>query len=308
MFGYVTVAKSQLSEKDYKTFCAYYCGLCRAIGRECSQLSRLGLSYDITFLAIVLSSVIGKEPETVSHRCAVHPTKKRLSVVNDMAVDYAAAMGTMLTYLKLEDDLRDEHSLKAAAGMAAMRSGYRRSCRRYQPEADMIRGQLAELSRLEKDGCDSIDETAEAFAKILENMFTPGFIEEDTLRRSLAWLGYNLGRWIYIMDAYNDMDSDMKEGSYNPLLAGGKSPEYYRGEAAREIELSLTFTLENIASAFELIDLGGNKNIIGRIIYTCLKQKQKAVLSGEAAVMDNRCLLRGTTNGSGSRLRRNEGK
>ncbi len=291
MFGYVTAAKNQLGEEDYKTFCAYYCGLCRAMGRECSQLSRLGLSYDITFLALVLSSALGGEHEFAYRRCAAHPLKKRRSAVNDRAVDYAAAMGAMLTYRKLDDDRRDDRSLKAAAGLAALRRGYRRACGKYPQEEAMIRRQLEKLSALEEAGCGLIDETADAFAKILEHMFSPCFIDDDGARRALAWLGYNLGRWIYIMDAYNDMERDMEEGSYNPLLAGGKTPDFYRGGAAEEIELSLTFTLENIASAFELIELGENKRVIGKMIYTCLKQKQRAVLAGEDVSAEKGCFF-----------------
>ena len=281
MFGYVTVAKNQLTEDEYKMFCAYYCGVCRATAAQGSQAARLALSYDITFLAIVLSSVLDGAPQTVSKGCAAHPIKKRESVLNDPAVDYAAAVGVLLSYLKLADDRRDDRSFKAAAGMAVMHSAYRRAGKRYGAESDMIKWQLDILSSLEESGCGSVDETADAFAKILEGLFTPPFIEDEPTRRALAWLGYNLGRWIYIIDAYNDMDRDFGEGAYNPFLAGGKTPQEQKG--LPETELSLTFTLENIASAFELIDFKKNKSIIGKMIYTSLKAKQRSVLSGEDA-------------------------
>ena len=201
--------------------------------------------------------------------------------MNDPAVDYAAAVGVLLSYLKLADDRHDDRSFKAAAGMAFMHSAYRRAEKRYGAEADMIKQQLDILSSLEENRCGSVDETADAFAKILEGLFTPPFIKDEPTRRALAWLGYNLGRWIYIIDAYNDMDRDFEKESYNPFLAEGKTPREQKERP--ETELSLTFTLENIASAFELIDFKKNKSIIGKMIYTSLKAKQRSVLSGEDA-------------------------
>lgn len=293
MFGYVTVAKNQLTEEEYKTFCAYYCGVCRAMGSQGSQVSRLGLSYDITFLALVLSSVIGDDTETAEKRCLAHPLGKRCTVINDKAVEYAAAVGVMLDYLKLADDFHDERSVIAAAGMLFMHSGYRRAGKKLAAETELIKHGLGRLSALEAENCGSVDETADAFAKILEGLFTPDFIADEAQRRILAWLGYNLGRWIYIIDAYNDMEDDDRDGAYNPFLAGGKTPEEQKSSG--DNELSLTLTLSNIASAFELLELRKNRSIIGKMIYTSLKQKQLSVLAGEddgAAGRYSRCFVK----------------
>ena len=106
-------------------------------------------------------------------------------------------------------------------------------------------------------------------------------------------MGYNLGRWIYILDAYNDAEEDSKSGAYNPFLAGGAvSLEELKGSRKESIELGLTFTLENIASAFELINFKRNKSIVGKIIYTSLKQKQRLVLSGAEQENKRKCLNR----------------
>lgn len=281
MFGYITVPKGLLSEEEYDAFTSYYCGVCKAMGKRASQISRLGLSYDITFLAIVLSGVYGNDSEAVCERCIVHPMKKRSCIKNDTVTDYAASVGVLLSYLKLADDWHDEKSIKALLGMAVFRSGYKRVMKKYPDEIKYIKKQLDELSRLEKENCKSIDETADSFAKILEYLCTPEFIKEEAVRRILAWFGYNLGRWIYIIDAFNDIDDDKKSGSYNPLLASGVQS---KEECAAYLEESLTFTLENMASAFELIDFKKNKSIIGKMIYTSLKQKQKMILEGITAV------------------------
>lgn len=278
MFGYVTVSKNQLTEDEYSTFCAYYCGVCKATGKKASQLCRMGLSYDITFLAIVLSALSADASEVFEERCIAHPIKRRGVIKSDDTADYAASVGVLLTYLKMADDWQDERSVKALIGMAAMFMGYRRVKRHYPAVLDKIKKQLDALSMLEKQHCRSVDETADCFAKILKILFVPDFCTDEKLRRALAWFGYNLGRWIYIIDAFNDLEDDIKSGAYNPLKEYG----YHDKETcAAEIELSLTFTLENIASAFELIDFKKNKTIIGKMIYVSLKEKQKSILSGQ---------------------------
>lgn len=277
MFGYVTVSKEHFTEEEFNSFTAYYCGLCKAVGRQASQAARLALSYDITFLSLVLSSVASSDTAKRNESCIAHPIKKRECVVNDRAVDYSAAMGVLLSYLKLKDDWHDDRNLKALFGMALLYPGYRRAVKGFAAKAQLINSQLAALSRLETERCSSIDETADAFAKILEALFTPEFIKDSSERRSLAWLGYNLGRWIYIIDAVNDIEDDKKSRSYNPLLQAGLSD---RCVAADRMEPSLTFTLENISSAFELTHFKQNKTIIGKIIYLSLKNKQKSILDG----------------------------
>lgn len=277
VFGYVTVAKDQLTEEEYETFCAYYCGVCKSAGKYASQASRLGLSYDITFLAIVLSAVTADSTCSPCERCIAHPIKKRKCVHNDKAVDYASAMGVMLDYLKLADDWHDEHSIKALFGILLLLPGYRRVKKNYRAQSELIKKQLDILSRLEEANCDSIDEAADAFAKILEGLFTPDFIENENRRRTLAWFGYNLGRWIYIADAFHDIEKDKKNHSYNPLISAGMTD---KEQCKAALEPSMSFTLENIASAFELTDFKQNKSIIGKIVYTSLKLKQQLILSG----------------------------
>lgn len=277
MFGYVSVNKAHLTEEEYGAFTSYYCGVCRATGDVASHTARLGLSYDITFLALLLGSVFddGEEREI---RCAVHPQKKRRCRVNDKVVDYAAGVGVMLSYLKMLDDWHDDKSIKALMGMAVFRRGYKKVLKTLPCEYEIISRQLRNLSRLEKEKSDSPDDVADAFGKILESLFVPHFVEDMALRRKLQWLGLNLGRWIYLIDAVNDIERDIKKKNYNPFICMGYTS---KDKCAEDMELSLTLNLEGIASAFELIDFKENTNLIGKIIYIGLKEKQQLILKGQ---------------------------
>ncbi len=283
MFGYVTICKNTLSEQGYETFKSYYCGLCKAIGKRCSQSARMGLSYDITFLAIVLSSVNAENAEVKDKKCLLHPTRKNMCVQNDRAIDYSADVGVMLSYLKLLDDWHDDRSIKALFGMAFFYHGVRKAKKRYPSIYNEIRNCLDNLSRLEKERCSEIDETADCFAKILEILFTPDFIKDENTKRTLSWLGYNIGRWIYIIDAYNDLEKDIKKSNYNTFKYkyNGQTFEEIKPLLKEKLKMSLTFTLENASSAYDLLKVYKNKEVLDNIIYHALMMKQNSILGEE---------------------------
>ena len=279
MFGYINATKEQLGEEDYKVFCSYYCGLCKQLGKSCSQMSRLGLSYDITFLFIVLSSVTDIPYEQKEERCIAHPLKK-ISYTSDIRVgDYCAKMAGLLSYEKCLDDWNDEKSLKALLGMIMYRNAYKRAYKSYCDVSAFIKSQLRELSEIEKNNICDIDIAADKFAKILSKLFTPDFIEGETAKRQLEWFGYNIGRWIYIIDAVSDICDDYKKGRYNPLLREGIADiGKYQSEICKKEEFTLTFTLENIASTFDLMKLYKNSGLLKKMVYISLPQKQEQIL------------------------------
>lgn len=298
MFGYVTVYEKLVSEADFAVFKEYYCGLCKAMGRYCSQLTRLGLSYDITFLAIVLSSLNNADSEKEHKSCIAHPFRKRDYVVNDAAVNYAADMGVLLDYYKLLDDWKDERSIKALAGLLLFRVGKKRAFARNRKKSLLINEYLKKLSTLEAAECSSIDECADCFAKILEALFTPDFITDETQIEILKWFGYNIGRWIYVIDALNDMEKDYKSGEYNPFNAGFGGGDYkeYVKKLRLEKDFTLTYTLSNAAAAFDLLDIKRNKSLLEGIIYDCLKTKQLQILNSGEQRKESETLPKGKDN------------
>lgn len=278
MFGYVNIYKDELKIKDYNVFRAYYCGLCRSVGKR-SHAARLALSYDMTFLALLLSALSDEPPQTKLMRCVAHPFHRRASVVCDRAVEYAADMSVLLDYLKLADDARDDKSIKAYIGMLFLWRGAKRTAAKYPRESEKIKEQLARLSSLEDVRCKSIDETADCFAKILETLFVPEFIKDENTRRTLSWLGYNIGRWIYIIDAYADYEKDLKTKSYNPFICA----DVNISEEKELLENSLTYTLASAASSFELLDIKKNGAVLENIIYIGLKNKQDSIFMQRGA-------------------------
>lgn len=279
MFGYVNVLKDELKVKDYMLFRAYYCGLCHALGKNCSESSRLGLSFDMTFLAILLSGLSKESIQTKESMCVAHPLTKRKIVIKDKATDYAANASSILYYNKMKDDWKDDKSIKALLGMLIYRRAYKKASQRYPDLSKSINEKLKELSNFERQGTSEIDLVADCFARITEELFSPDFIGEEN-KRPAAWLGYNIGRWIYVIDAFSDIEKDLKKKSYNPFLAGTKPEDIqkYKKDLAERLDESLTFTLENAASGYNLLKLYKNEEIIKNILFLGLKSRQDSIL------------------------------
>ena len=264
MFGYVNVYKDLLRIRDYNIFRAYYCGLCRQLGKSFNTLTRLGLSYDMTFLAILISSLEEKMPAMKAKRCLVHPFAKRAVAENDYGIEYAADMSVILTYLKLKDDWNDEKSFKSLFRVFYF-FPYKKSASKHAVKFRTIDTCMKELGRLESENCPSPDMAADCFGRLLECVF-----DISGGNRPLAWLGYNIGRYIYLADALSDMADDIKTKSYNPFFAA-YGEKCLSDSVKSSVKDSLLLTLTEISNAYNLLKIRKNKEILDNIIYIGLR-------------------------------------
>lgn len=271
MFGYVNIYKDELKVREFACYRAYYCGLCKQLGKSYNQFTRLGLNYDFTFLALLLDSLDEPEPQIEPYRCLKHAGAKRMMVLNNRAVRYSADMSIVLTYEKLLDDLRDDHSVKAAFVIIPYWFAMRRARRRYGQTISIVRQKLLELAEKEAAHCSSLDEIADVFASLMETIFMVG--GNDNLSR----LGYNIGRFIYILDAYDDREEDGRCGRYNPVTV------QYDGmpdcDIRRAVERSLTFTLAAAAEAYQKLDIKRNQTILENILYMGMRGRMDTILN-----------------------------
>ncbi len=263
MFGYVNAYKDLLRVCDYNVFRGYYCGLCKQLGKSFNQLVRFGLSYDMTFLAILISSLDNGKIELKYQNCIAHPISKRPVIKGDEGILYSADISVILTYMKLKDDWQDEHSFKSLARIAYL-FPMKKCAKKYPEQYRCIRENLLKLSKLENNNCKSLDEVADCFGKLLEGIFN---IHNN---KALAWLGYHTGRFIYITDAYNDIERDIKNNSYNPFVAMyGKNLK--KDDFKAMVVSSLEFTLSEISNAYNLLDIKKNKELLDNIIHLGLR-------------------------------------
>ena len=249
MFGYVKPYIPELRVKEYEFYKSVYCGLCRSMKKHTGGLSRVTLSFDMTFFALVRMALTRTDMQVRRRRCLLHPLRKRPMMDGNEALAYTAAVSAVLCYHKLEDTLADEKGLKrfAARALRPFARRFRRRALRAVPEIDRIAQEaMRALAALEAEKCAVPDMPADVFGAMLGDLLANGL--GGTEARIAREIGLHTGRWVYLTDAACDREADRKSGSYNPfLLAGGEADAFLGGAMAMESEA--------ILRAVELIDL-----------------------------------------------------
>ena len=278
MFGYVRPPLDGLPDDEKDRFRRAYCGLCHALSRR-GTAARWTLNYDFTLLAILLSD---GEDASEPRRCMVHPLHPRPCLSLTDALELAADESLILAYWQLRDHVDDNGPVRripfrAASGI--LREAYQ-SAAEARPDFDRhTQAQLDILRNLERENCPSLDAPADAFALILREAARE--VEPSPRRRVLERIFYHLGRWVYLIDAADDLKKDTASGNYNPVaLRYALSDGVWTDTARREFARTLDHSIHAMTTAFELWDFGAWKPLLERIFYAGLFQVGHAVLDG----------------------------
>lgn len=280
MFGYVRPPLQDLPQEETERFRRIYCGLCHTLGQRCGTAARFILNYDFTYLAILLSA--GREGARHTARCIAHPVHGRTYLESDAAMETAADESVILAYWQLRDGVADHdwfHSLKYRGLSDLLEPAYRRAAAARPRFDESTRRQLRLLAELEAEKCDSLDRAADAFAALLSGAAQE--VDEPVRRRVLEQLLYHLGRWVYLVDAADDLKKDTASGNYNPVaLRFGLTDGAWTPEARREFAATLDHSIHMMTTAFELWDFGVWTPILETTLYNGLFRVGKAVLDG----------------------------
>ena len=278
MFGYVRPVLNLLPEEERSRYKSAYCGLCHAMGARYGFFARFTLNYDFAFLAILFTD--GGD-ELQCRRCPAHPFRKGRMCTCGRGMDAAADASMILTWQKLRDDVLDSgwwKGLPARLLCLFFSRAYRRAKKAMPAFARQAETSLEALRELEKERSGQLDRAADAFARILMTAAPEG--AEETRRRVLEQMLYHVGRWIYLVDAWDDLKEDRAHGRYNPLDArfGGCAEEH------REyLSASMKHSLKLAVSAGNLWDFGEWSAVVEHMLYTGLPAVQEAVLNGRWA-------------------------
>lgn len=258
MFGYVCGNPKLMTEEEMLRYRSAYCGLCRCIGNRHGQLTRLSLTYDMTFLALFLSAMY--EPEETKERfwCPLHPKGKHGSLITPYT-QYAADMNVLLAYLNCRDNWTDDRSVAALGESLVFRRGYRQAMQRYPRQADVIRREMDTLTTLERERCANPDLPANCFGRLLGELFVPN--EHDHFADDLRSFGFFLGKFIYLYDACMDYEADKKKGRYNPLALS--FPQPLTEDAAKAL---LTVYISECVRVFNRLPIVQDSVIIQNIL------------------------------------------
>ena len=279
MFGYIAINKAEMKFKDYDVYHSYYCGLCKRL-KECYGIrGQVTLSFDMTFLIVLLTGLYEPETRTDVENCIAHPFKKHTARTNQFT-DYAAAVNLILTYYKCKDDWEDDRNRRKYISARLLRSQMRQLQKEYPAKMAAVSSNLRKLTALEQKNEQNIDLMAGLFGNIMAELYA---YRKDEWESSLRKIGFFLGKFIYLMDAYEDVEHDIQSDNYNPFRdAYQNQPDF--AENSRKL---MTLMMAECSREFEKLPILLHIDILRNILYSGVwcryyKIAQEKHLSNEA--------------------------
>lgn len=259
MFGYVVMNKPEIRFKDFDLYRSFYCGLCRELREKYGISGQITLTYDMTFVVVLLSALYEPPTQKGTTRCVIHPVCRQ-PVRKNAATEYGADMNVLLTYYKCMDDWEDEKKFAALGYGKILQRKNNRLSSRYPEKAEKIRKLLEKLSQMEKAGETDIDKMSGCFGQIMEEIFA---WKKDAWEDSLRRMGFYLGKFIYILDAYDDVEKDVKNGNYNPF-----AEKYIMKGFDEQVRQLLIMMMAQTCREFEKLPIIKYTDILRNILYS----------------------------------------
>lgn len=285
MFGYVKPCRLELKVKDYEKFKAYYCGLCHSIKNLYGNLPRVALNYDMTFLAILLDGLNNEKIDSVPFNCAIHPLKKRILIKDNKALEFAAHMNVILSYYKMLDDVNDDNSIKSKISYNVFKIYINKYVKDLNEITLDICFYLRELSINESSKTiETLDELSHPFNHLTGLIMAYYYKDNADIKNHLYNIGYNLGKWIYIIDAYDDLEKDMKANKFNALANlynnDNLSFEQFKEYIRPKVEFILLSCGNQSFESCQNLNFYKNKDLIYNILSLGIMEQTHNVLRG----------------------------
>ncbi|MCM1026635.1 MAG: DUF5685 family protein [Roseburia sp.] len=268
MFGYIIINKAEMKFKEFDVYQSFYCGICRDLKRKYGALGQISLSYDMTFLAILLTGLYDSETTEGSCKCLAHPFEKH-ATRNNLFTEYAADMNVLFSYYKCRDDWEDEKKLWKLIYGKLLEGRTGKGLQTYAEKIKRIRMLMQDFSEAEASERADIDTLAGLFGKVMAEIVTP---REDEWSENLRALGFFLGKFVYLCDAYEDVEKDIRKGNVNPLKRRYESPDF-----EEECKTILTMMMSECCREFEKLPILENVEILRNILYSGVWCRYEAV-------------------------------
>jgi len=286
MFGYVRTDTPYLYIKDDRLYRAMYCGVCKGIAQTSGNAARMGLSYDVTFLSVILHNILGVDVKIEKQHCLTHCIRTRDMAEVDELTRQLGALNTILVYYKYTDDIQDGD--KGRGKRLWFKKGFKRASKKYPEIARIVHDNLAMQEQTEKAQTDSVDRAADATANMLAEFSDYALGEKKSPYTHNLF--YAVGKWIYLIDALDDYDKDKKKGAYNPFRLAYKAEckkTLLEGEHAQEVEFIFRSLFFDIGESLAQIPFRFNKDLSDNILLRGLPMMTKRIMSGKTC--DGKC-------------------
>ena len=259
MLGVMTIRKEEMKFREYDRYRAFYCGLCRAIGKRCGSACRLALSFEMTFLAMLQTALYESETSMAYRRCALHPIHRR-QMLGGEAIDYCADLSALVSYYDLRDGWDDERRVDKLAESALLKKAALRAGELHVRQRDAVLAYVKALHEVEDRNEQNLDVAANLTGNMLAELYV---MREDMYARDLREMGFYLGKFIYLCDCYEDIEQDEKKGNYNPLLSRKEQETF-----VEDCERMLSDMMARACMAFERLPILQDAEILRNILYS----------------------------------------
>ncbi len=261
MYGYIVVNQAEMKFREFDEYHGYYCGLCQQLMERYGILGQITLTYDMTFLALLLSALYEPETKVSMNRCTVHPLHKHRMATNQYTA-YAADMNVLLFAEKCQDDWRDERKFSRKVLASSLKSANRKIRHLYPVKVKKIRTNLNRIYRAEQKNVLDIDRMSGYYGNVMAEIFV---YREDEWAQYLRKMGFYLGKFVYLLDAFEDVEQDIKEGNYNPFKKVFTEDEENFEKNCKDL---LTMMMTDCSREFEKLPIIQNVEILRNILYS----------------------------------------
>lgn len=273
MFGYVIIDKPNILIKDYATYKAYYCGMCKSLAKRSGEIMRLTLNYDIVLLSLLAHNYEKKDPEFKKGHCPIHWIKKIEYVAPDYIGERVADANTILGYYKVYDDVVDEGKKKLI--LQALKPYYKKAKKRLPDFDKAVKEGYEKIRRAEKDEA-PIEKLSDLFG---ETLMYAGEAITDNCDSLLKEFLYNLGRWVYVIDAYDDVKKDSEKGNFNPFLREKQTVDDKFYDSIEPIAREALYNyVDNIIQTYNKMNIVVSEGALSNIVYLGLKSRIEGIL------------------------------
>ena len=279
MFGYVRTDTPYLYIKDDTLYKAMYCGVCKGIAKVCGHSARMGLSYDVTFLSVILHNIAGVDVKIEKSHCLTHCIRSKPMAEVDELTCMLGALNTVLVYFKYTDDIEDGD--RGRGKRLWFKKGYARVKKKYPKIERIVRENLARQAEAERAKTESIDRAADATATMLAEVCDYMLGEKKTAYTHNLF--YAVGKWIYLIDALDDYDKDKKKGAYNPFVLAYGAPtreELLKGKSGEEVRFAFHALFFDIRENLSHIHFCFNRDLSDNILLRGLPTTTKRIMEG----------------------------
>ena len=277
MFGYLNIEKDKLQEGQQGLWQTFMCGLCFSTKKLYGNYPRVFISNDVNFFNVLFHSVTNTDVTVTNKRCFSHPITARSVLDTTELTDKLSIANVLLTYWNIYDDTVDGGSAKKKAALRLFRRSYNKAKKDFVELDEMLAKRYGQLRELEQSNCESIDRVAHAFAQLSQDFAT--LVLGEHANDYLQTLCYNLGKWIYLIDALDDVTKDLKRHNYNPFVAcyGVQSVEELKSKY-NELQFEMFAVLNRIAQSYNDLNLSKYTCILNNVLFDSIRNKTKSIL------------------------------